>query len=79
MILFTVNILPRHRAFKLRLFPVWNPICSVVKVLVSISFLFIRSSVTDNPLIRSNVLYSEVYPLGQRLKPLLDKDYVSKL
>lgn len=39
-----------------RLFLVCNSLCLIFKVLASFSFLFIRSSVTSDPLIRSNVL-----------------------
>ena len=43
---------------RLELFLSCNPICLIFKVLASFRFLFIRSSVASDPLIRSNVLYN---------------------
>ena len=45
-----------------RLFLGCNPICLIVKVLASFRFLFIRSSVASDPLIRSRALYNNRKP-----------------
>ena len=45
-------------SFQSKLFLDCNPPCLIVKVLASFSFLFIRSSVTSDPLIRSHLLYN---------------------
>ena len=45
-----------------RLFLGCNPICLIFKVLASFRFLFIRSSVASDPLIRSRALYNNRKP-----------------
>ena len=45
-----------------RLFLDCNPICLIFKVLASFRFLFIRSSVASDSLIRSNLLYNSPNP-----------------
>ena len=70
-----------------RLFLSCNPICLIVKVLASFRFLFIRSSVASDPLIRSNVLYNDQKPCcikiwGQNCKALngkLSRSFPSRL
>ena len=59
-------------SFQPKLFLDCNPLCLIVKVLASFSFLFIRSSVTSDPLIRSHLII-------QSPKTLIDKDSASKM
>ena len=50
-----------------RLFLICNPICLIVKVLASFRFLFIRSSVASDPLIRSCPLYNAQSPCYMKI------------
>ncbi len=61
-----------------RLFLICNPICLIVKVLASFRFLFIRSSVASDPLIRSYPSYNVQSPcymkiFYQNCQPMTDK------
>ncbi len=49
-------------SFQPKLFLDCNPLCLIVKVLASFRFLFVRSSVTSDPLIRSHLLYNPRSP-----------------
>jgi hypothetical protein len=60
---------------QMELFLVCNSLCLIFKVLASFRFLFVRSSVASDPLIRSYVLYNPLNPCNikimyQNCKPI---------